>query len=253
LRIIVYSRSYSPYFFGSLLDDERAQQAHRHLLGRIHMRVVHMRAGVALAHLELVREGLARLYRRLGDEGHAVLAVGDDQPVPVDRRALPELVLIDDADLVALGHADLRTRHDAVVRPRDDLADQAEDLDVAIHLVLERLAALALGLRRERLDARLVNGVHLVGGHLVLLAAGLGDGPRLMGVVGRLRLRRRLPLDAHAVRRERDADGAHTGQPGQAHEAASGDIVCGGLLAGHVCSSLSIAIPAKHVSHWEKA
>ncbi len=156
------------------LDDERAEQPLRHLLGGVVVRVVHVRAGVAVPDRELVDEGLARLDRRLGDERHAVHRVRDDQAVPVDRRALRQLVGDDDADLVAFGDADLRAGNDAVVGPgldelagldfplHDHRAGQLEDLDVAVHRVVERLAAESLRRRREGVDARLVHPVHLV-------------------------------------------------------------------------------------------
>src|SRR5690606_29489935 len=90
------------------------------------------------------------------------------------RRALGQLVGDLDADLVTLGDPDLRTRRDAVVGPclgvlarrvlplLDDLAGQLEDLDIAVHLILERLAAQPFGRGREGLDASLVHRVHLI-------------------------------------------------------------------------------------------
>jgi hypothetical protein len=98
------------------LDDERAQQPLRHLLGRVVVRVVHVGAGVPLTDPELVGEGLARLDRVLGDERDAVHADRHAQAVPVDRRALVRhLVRDEDAHRVALGDPDLGARHDAVV------------------------------------------------------------------------------------------------------------------------------------------
>ena len=96
------------------MDHQRAHHAHRHrhLVG---VRVVHERALVL--HLELVDEGLADRDMRLGETADAVHAVRKQDPVPVDRGVLRQLVGDEDAHLVALDALDRRTGRLAVVAP----------------------------------------------------------------------------------------------------------------------------------------
>jgi hypothetical protein len=88
----------------------------------------------------------------------------------------------------ALGDADLRARHLAVVRDRLHPGaglglplglghGEVEHLDRAVHPRRHDLVPLALGLGRERLDPRLVHRVHLVGrGARVGRRRGVGGG-----------------------------------------------------------------------------
>ena len=162
------------------IDDEGPQQPHPDLLGRVVVRVVHVRPDGLGG--ELVGEVRPRLDRRLGDERHAVHRERDHLAVEVDRGALFQFVLDDDPYLVALGHADLRAGHHAVVGPgleqlaRLDfplhlLDGHIEDLEIALPAKFERLAAEPGGLGREGFHARLVQLVHLGGARV---AAGAG-------------------------------------------------------------------------------
>ena len=106
LEIQMYSRSYLSSAASALgIDDERAQQAAPHLVGRVVVRVVHQRARVGRH--EVVGVLLARDDRQLGHERDAVLEeVVELDAVEVDAGRLLQVVLEDRADLVALGDAD---------------------------------------------------------------------------------------------------------------------------------------------------
>src|SRR5260370_15990291 len=82
----------------------------------LEVRVIPARAG--RSRLELVDERLARLYRLLRDAGNAVHRVRHVDAVPVDGRRLPERVLQDDAETLALARPDRWAGDLAVVRHR---------------------------------------------------------------------------------------------------------------------------------------
>src|SRR5260370_23057196 len=84
----------------------------------LEVRVIPARAG--RSRLELVDERLAGLYRLLRDAGDAVHRVRHVDAVPVNRRRLPERVLQDDAETLALARADRWAGDLTVVRHRAD-------------------------------------------------------------------------------------------------------------------------------------
>jgi hypothetical protein len=113
-------------------------QCARDLLGAVHVRVVHVQAGVAGD--KVVGERLARIDRRLDEGGDTIHGVRDVEPVEVDRGRLVQFVLQADADLIALGDADLGGGDGAAIRPGlghlprrefplHDLRSDIEDLD----------------------------------------------------------------------------------------------------------------------------
>ena len=123
------------------MHDEGAEHAGELLHG--HVRVVE--EGAFLVDDEVVRKALAGADRLLADAGHAVVADGIFEAVPVHGGRLGQLVLEDDADLVALRDLDGGAGRGAVIAPdvdglvrRDllleDVRDEAEDLGVSVHL-----------------------------------------------------------------------------------------------------------------------
>ena len=97
------------------VHDEHARHAERDLRHLVVVRVVHERAGVP--QVELVDPRLPAGDRRLIEAGHAVHAVGQDQPVPVHGRRLGQPVGHVDPDAVPLDGLDRRARRAAVVAP----------------------------------------------------------------------------------------------------------------------------------------
>ena len=106
------------------------------------MRVVHERAGAACH--EFINEGLARTYRRLGQTGYPVHAVGQALAVPVDTRVFGQLVGHENAHAIALDHFDRRSGRLPVVAPEiglearrhlphDRLSHQVKLLHVVVH------------------------------------------------------------------------------------------------------------------------
>ena len=143
--------------------------------GRVVVRVVHVRADVAVGNRELVREALTRLHWWLRNERDTVHVVRQLHAVEVDRGGLRQLVLEVHAYAIPLANADLRTRHLLVVRHRiHDLARrhlplhlarrEVVDLHAVLHARRHELVPLAGGLGGERLDALFVHRVHEVGG-----------------------------------------------------------------------------------------
>ena len=138
------------------LDDERAEQPAPHLVGRVVVRVVHVRAG--RPGRELVRERVAGVDRVLGDQGNAVHVVRQPLAVEMDAGRLLQVVLEDRPDLVALDDVEPRPgphrvepeRRDRVLHRVDlvlDLVDrELEDLDVTVERRLLGLVAGALDL-----------------------------------------------------------------------------------------------------------
>src|SRR4051812_37460945 len=100
---------------GFWVYDKRTIEPHGELDVRVEVRMVPV--GAALVHLKFVCEVLTGLDRGLGHVGHPVHAVGYHDAVPVDGRGHGQAVVQDNAYLVALGHADERPRHHAVVAP----------------------------------------------------------------------------------------------------------------------------------------
>ena len=137
------------------LDDEGAQEAAAHLVGRVVQRVVHVRARGRGR--ELVGERVARHDRQLGEERDAVLGeLVDRDAVEVDAGRVRHVVGDRDPDAVALDDADrrpgpglvepegLHRRQEGVDRPVDLVGREREDLgpvDVDADR-LERLVAL---------------------------------------------------------------------------------------------------------------
>ena len=139
------------------LDDEGAQQATPDLVGRVVVRVVHVRPG--RARHELVGEARARLDRLLGDVRHAVHRVRHLLAVEMDAGRLVHVVLERRADRVALDDVSARSRPrpveaegldgvllriDAVVHLLDR---ELEDLHAVHDRRFERLVAVAVDLR----------------------------------------------------------------------------------------------------------
>ena len=96
------------------VDDERGVVAELLLERRVAVAPV----GPELADRVAVLE--RRMRRDAGevDVGHAVLVVGEDEPVPVDRRHLAQPVVDADHGLVALGEPEERAGNGAVHRHR---------------------------------------------------------------------------------------------------------------------------------------
>ena len=95
------------------MDDEQADHAH----GFLHRDVGVVEERPVLVEDELVDERLAGRDEVLDQAGHAVLADGDLQAVPVDRGEFGEPVLDDDPHPVALIDLDHRAGHRAVEAP----------------------------------------------------------------------------------------------------------------------------------------
>src|SRR5258708_30991554 len=104
---------------------------------------------------------LSRLYGGLCDERHAILLVGKIEAMKVNGGRFGQVVRQYDPDAIALAHANLRRRHDTIVRPRLDpaprlylplhhLRRKIVDLYTVLHARGAKLGSLALGLRRKR-------------------------------------------------------------------------------------------------------
>jgi hypothetical protein len=136
------------------LDDERAEQPSSHLVRRVVVGVVHVRAG--RPDRELVGERVAGLDRVLRHVGDAVHRVREPLAMEVDAGRLVEVVLEDRPDAITLDDLDPRRRPRPVVTERVDrwlhrvdlvldLVDrQLEDL----HAVLDACRGAAAGCRR---------------------------------------------------------------------------------------------------------
>ncbi|MCY1173501.1 hypothetical protein D9M73_136630 [compost metagenome] len=70
--------------------------------------------GTRLAKLEAIGERFAGLNPRKGDARHAILVIGNQQPVPVNAGHLAELIRHPNEDLVAFPESQHRPRHGAV-------------------------------------------------------------------------------------------------------------------------------------------
>jgi len=124
------------------MHDESAEHA-GHLL-HCHVRVIEVRA--FLMDVELIDEPSTWLNRRLADGGLAVVLDGVFKSMPVDGSRLRQVVIEDDADVIALIHLDGAPRCAAVEAPEIDglirvnlllhhLSHKMEDLRIAIHCV----------------------------------------------------------------------------------------------------------------------
>ena len=125
--------------------------------------------GARLAHGEFVGEGLARPDPRKADARHAVILERHQQPMPVHRAVDIERIGDIEANSIAFGQADQRSRHAAVDRdtraapPLDD-AMAAADREIDL-----RPAHLVEAGRNARAAAPVASAVHAValrpGGH----------------------------------------------------------------------------------------
>nr|ABZ07606.1 hypothetical protein ALOHA_HF4000ANIW137K11ctg4g7 [uncultured marine microorganism HF4000_ANIW137K11] len=96
--------------------DPEPHHAHGHLHHFVGVRMVHKGAGTL--GLELIDKGLAGRDRRLREAAHAVHAVGQALPVPVDAGCLRQAIGDVDAHTIPLHHLDRRPRALAVVTPQ---------------------------------------------------------------------------------------------------------------------------------------
>ena len=97
------------------MNDDHAGHPHADLCHLIVVRVVH--AGARLPDRELVLERLSLLYRALGEPSDTIHAIGQENPMPVDRRGCLQPIGHVDANALALHPLQDRAVHGAIVAP----------------------------------------------------------------------------------------------------------------------------------------
>ncbi|CUH99392.1 hypothetical protein PHA8399_01511 [Leisingera aquaemixtae] len=177
------------------MHDEHPHHAHRHLHHLIAMRVVHEGAG--FDQVELIDKGLAGRDARMAEACNPVHAGGQDQPVPMHRGMLRQLVGHINPHPVALHRLDGGAGGLAVVAPQvsdhavgqlalDRLGHQVEFLHPVVHPERQgpavqrdhRVVVRPSGWGQRRLGRRAVHAGGLGQAHVHGLAPGLAGHQR---------------------------------------------------------------------------